>query len=103
MSHQYAADRRKRGATSPPRPTHHHDRATSTAFAFPPAHHAPAHHGAPSPARRHHPRCRTRRRAHGTQKPGYGTTAAAVLVAALCGTDASVVTGRGGQAIDDLA
>ncbi|MHB9862388.1 nicotinate-nucleotide--dimethylbenzimidazole phosphoribosyltransferase [Streptomyces sp. YIM S03343] len=31
-----------------------------------------------------------------------GTTAAAVLVAALCGTDASVVTGRGGQAIDDL-
>jgi nicotinate-nucleotide--dimethylbenzimidazole phosphoribosyltransferase len=32
-----------------------------------------------------------------------GTTAAAVLVAALCGTDASVVTGRGGQAIDDLA
>ncbi|MFR9791587.1 nicotinate-nucleotide--dimethylbenzimidazole phosphoribosyltransferase [Streptomyces sp. MB22_4] len=32
-----------------------------------------------------------------------GTTAAAVLVAALCGTDASVVTGRGGHAIDDLA
>lgn len=32
-----------------------------------------------------------------------GTTAAAVLVAALCGTDASVVTGRGGEAIDDLA
>lgn len=32
-----------------------------------------------------------------------GTTAAGVLVAALCGTDASVVTGRGGQAIDDLA
>ncbi|MGW2781015.1 nicotinate-nucleotide--dimethylbenzimidazole phosphoribosyltransferase [Streptomyces populi] len=32
-----------------------------------------------------------------------GTTAAAVLVAALCGTDASVVTGRGGQPIDDLA
>ncbi|MEV4860954.1 nicotinate-nucleotide--dimethylbenzimidazole phosphoribosyltransferase [Streptomyces ossamyceticus] len=32
-----------------------------------------------------------------------GTTAAAVLVAALCGTDASVVTGRGGRAIDDLA
>ncbi|MFJ9925162.1 nicotinate-nucleotide-dimethylbenzimidazole phosphoribosyltransferase [Streptomyces misionensis] len=31
-----------------------------------------------------------------------GTTAAAVLVAALCGTDASVVTGRGGHAIDDL-
>ncbi|MFE9805708.1 nicotinate-nucleotide--dimethylbenzimidazole phosphoribosyltransferase [Streptomyces sp. NPDC005227] len=31
-----------------------------------------------------------------------GTTAAAVLVAALCGTDASVVTGRGGEAIDDL-
>ena len=26
-----------------------------------------------------------------------GTTAAAVLVAALCGTDASVVTGRGGR------
>ncbi|MFE0542950.1 nicotinate-nucleotide--dimethylbenzimidazole phosphoribosyltransferase [Streptomyces sp. NPDC058891] len=32
-----------------------------------------------------------------------GTTAAAVLVAALCGTDASVVTGRGGLPIDDLA
>ncbi|MEU1281966.1 nicotinate-nucleotide--dimethylbenzimidazole phosphoribosyltransferase [Streptomyces sp. NPDC005805] len=32
-----------------------------------------------------------------------GTTAAATLVAALCGTDASVVTGRGGQRIDDLA
>ncbi|WP_199552799.1 nicotinate-nucleotide--dimethylbenzimidazole phosphoribosyltransferase [Streptomyces sp. N35] len=32
-----------------------------------------------------------------------GTTPAAVLVAALCGTDASVVTGRGGQPIDDLA
>ncbi|MFJ2743913.1 nicotinate-nucleotide--dimethylbenzimidazole phosphoribosyltransferase [Streptomyces sp. NPDC087440] len=32
-----------------------------------------------------------------------GTTAAAVLVAALCGTDASVVTGRGGAHIDDLA
>ncbi|MEU7060551.1 nicotinate-nucleotide--dimethylbenzimidazole phosphoribosyltransferase [Streptomyces sp. NPDC046197] len=32
-----------------------------------------------------------------------GTTAAAVLVAALCGTDASVVTGRGGETIDDLA
>ncbi|MFF8400162.1 nicotinate-nucleotide--dimethylbenzimidazole phosphoribosyltransferase [Streptomyces sp. NPDC014846] len=32
-----------------------------------------------------------------------GTTAAAVIVAALCGTDASVVTGRGGLAIDDLA
>ncbi|MER6347806.1 nicotinate-nucleotide--dimethylbenzimidazole phosphoribosyltransferase [Streptomyces sp. NPDC001595] len=31
-----------------------------------------------------------------------GTTAAAVLVAALCGTDASVVTGRGGLAVDDL-
>lgn len=31
-----------------------------------------------------------------------GTTAAAVLIAALCGTDASVVTGRGGLAIDDL-
>ncbi|MGW0880941.1 nicotinate-nucleotide--dimethylbenzimidazole phosphoribosyltransferase [Streptomyces sp. NPDC002671] len=31
-----------------------------------------------------------------------GTTAAAVLVAGLCGTDASVVTGRGGLAIDDL-
>ncbi|WP_267241460.1 nicotinate-nucleotide--dimethylbenzimidazole phosphoribosyltransferase [Streptomyces sp. PR69] len=32
-----------------------------------------------------------------------GTTPAATLVAALCGTDASVVTGRGGVAIDDLA
>ncbi|MFE1858287.1 nicotinate-nucleotide--dimethylbenzimidazole phosphoribosyltransferase [Streptomyces anandii] len=32
-----------------------------------------------------------------------GTTSAAVLVAALCGTDASVVTGRGGEPIDDLA
>ncbi|MDQ0990462.1 nicotinate-nucleotide--dimethylbenzimidazole phosphoribosyltransferase [Streptomyces sp. V3I7] len=32
-----------------------------------------------------------------------GTTAAGTLVAALCGTDASVVTGRGGLAIDDLA
>ncbi len=32
-----------------------------------------------------------------------GTTAAGVLVAALCGTDASVVTGRGGAPIDDLA
>ncbi|MEU8590759.1 nicotinate-nucleotide--dimethylbenzimidazole phosphoribosyltransferase [Streptomyces sp. NPDC048664] len=32
-----------------------------------------------------------------------GTTSAAVLIAALCGTDASVVTGRGGLAIDDLA
>ncbi|MEV5613953.1 nicotinate-nucleotide--dimethylbenzimidazole phosphoribosyltransferase [Streptomyces sp. NPDC052225] len=32
-----------------------------------------------------------------------GTTAAATLIAALCGTDASVVTGRGGDAIDDLA
>ncbi|MEU8955709.1 nicotinate-nucleotide--dimethylbenzimidazole phosphoribosyltransferase [Streptomyces sp. NPDC048518] len=32
-----------------------------------------------------------------------GTTAAATLVAALCGTDASVVTGRGGAPIDDLA
>ncbi|MFD5079280.1 nicotinate-nucleotide--dimethylbenzimidazole phosphoribosyltransferase [Streptomyces sp. NPDC058371] len=32
-----------------------------------------------------------------------GTTAAAVLIAALCGTDASVVTGRGGRPIDDLA
>lgn len=31
-----------------------------------------------------------------------GTTAAAVLIAALCGTDASVVTGRG-SGIDDLA
>ncbi|MTE18720.1 nicotinate-nucleotide--dimethylbenzimidazole phosphoribosyltransferase [Streptomyces sp. TRM43335] len=32
-----------------------------------------------------------------------GTTAAGVLIAALCGTDASVVTGRGGGHIDDLA
>ncbi|MFI0502048.1 nicotinate-nucleotide--dimethylbenzimidazole phosphoribosyltransferase [Streptomyces albogriseolus] len=32
-----------------------------------------------------------------------GTTAAGVLVAALCGTDASVVTGRGGLPVDDLA
>ncbi|MFC9249537.1 nicotinate-nucleotide--dimethylbenzimidazole phosphoribosyltransferase [Streptomyces sp. NPDC057136] len=32
-----------------------------------------------------------------------GTTAASVLIAALCGTDASVVTGRGGAGIDDLA
>lgn len=32
-----------------------------------------------------------------------GTTAAATLTAALCGTDASVVTGRGGGGIDDLA
>ena len=32
-----------------------------------------------------------------------GTTAAGTLIAALCGTDASVVTGRGGLAIDDLA
>ncbi|MEX2981896.1 nicotinate-nucleotide--dimethylbenzimidazole phosphoribosyltransferase [Streptomyces sp. C36] len=32
-----------------------------------------------------------------------GTTAAGILVAALCGTDASVVTGRGGFGIDDLA
>ncbi|MFB8781168.1 nicotinate-nucleotide--dimethylbenzimidazole phosphoribosyltransferase [Streptomyces albogriseolus] len=32
-----------------------------------------------------------------------GTTASGVLVAALCGTDASVVTGRGGLPIDDLA
>ncbi|EST34839.1 hypothetical protein N566_18050 [Streptomycetaceae bacterium MP113-05] len=32
-----------------------------------------------------------------------GTTAAGALVAALCGTDASVVTGRGGEHIDDLA
>lgn len=31
-----------------------------------------------------------------------GTTAAGTLIAALCGTDASVVTGRGGEAIDDL-
>jgi len=32
-----------------------------------------------------------------------GTTAAGALVAALCGTDASVVTGRGGARIDDIA
>jgi nicotinate-nucleotide--dimethylbenzimidazole phosphoribosyltransferase len=32
-----------------------------------------------------------------------GTTPAATLIAALCGTDASVVTGRGGVRIDDLA
>ncbi|MGW7516830.1 nicotinate-nucleotide--dimethylbenzimidazole phosphoribosyltransferase [Streptomyces sp. NPDC054796] len=32
-----------------------------------------------------------------------GTTAAGTLIAALCGTDASVVTGRGGGDIDDLA
>ena len=32
-----------------------------------------------------------------------GTTAAGILIAALCGTDASVVTGRGGAYIDDLA
>ncbi|MEW2525885.1 nicotinate-nucleotide--dimethylbenzimidazole phosphoribosyltransferase [Streptomyces sp. NPDC047071] len=32
-----------------------------------------------------------------------GTTPAATLIAALCGTDASVVTGRGGRPIDDLA
>ncbi|MGW1766919.1 nicotinate-nucleotide--dimethylbenzimidazole phosphoribosyltransferase [Streptomyces sp. NPDC002073] len=32
-----------------------------------------------------------------------GTTVAATLIAALCGTDASVVTGRGGAPIDDLA
>ncbi|MEU2514393.1 nicotinate-nucleotide--dimethylbenzimidazole phosphoribosyltransferase [Streptomyces syringium] len=32
-----------------------------------------------------------------------GTTAAGTLIAALCGTDASVVTGRGGAGIDDLA
>ncbi|KIZ18159.1 nicotinate-nucleotide--dimethylbenzimidazole phosphoribosyltransferase [Streptomyces natalensis] len=31
-----------------------------------------------------------------------GTTAASTLIAALCGTDASVVTGRGGARIDDL-
>ncbi|MGH3314479.1 MAG: nicotinate-nucleotide--dimethylbenzimidazole phosphoribosyltransferase [Streptomyces sp.] len=31
-----------------------------------------------------------------------GTTAAGTLIAALCGTDASVVTGRGGDGIDDL-
>ncbi|WP_424214113.1 nicotinate-nucleotide--dimethylbenzimidazole phosphoribosyltransferase [Streptomyces sp. BI20] len=30
------------------------------------------------------------------------TTVASVLIAALCGTDASVVTGRGGSPIDDL-
>ncbi|MEU6983760.1 nicotinate-nucleotide--dimethylbenzimidazole phosphoribosyltransferase [Streptomyces sp. NPDC046324] len=32
-----------------------------------------------------------------------GTTPASTLIAALCGTDASVVTGRGGTGIDDLA
>jgi nicotinate-nucleotide--dimethylbenzimidazole phosphoribosyltransferase len=32
-----------------------------------------------------------------------GTTAAGTLIAALCGVDASVVTGRGGGQIDDLA
>ncbi|MFD7511706.1 nicotinate-nucleotide--dimethylbenzimidazole phosphoribosyltransferase [Streptomyces sp. NPDC059853] len=32
-----------------------------------------------------------------------GTTPAGVLIAAMCGTDASVVTGRGGIRIDDLA
>ncbi|GAO12642.1 putative nicotinate-nucleotide--dimethylbenzimidazole phosphoribosyltransferase [Streptomyces lydicamycinicus] len=32
-----------------------------------------------------------------------GTTVASTLIAALCGTDASVVTGRGGAGIDDLA
>lgn len=32
-----------------------------------------------------------------------GTTAAGALIGALCGTDASVVTGRGGFGIDDLA
>ncbi|MFG2141293.1 nicotinate-nucleotide--dimethylbenzimidazole phosphoribosyltransferase [Streptomyces sp. NPDC048650] len=32
-----------------------------------------------------------------------GTTAASTLIGALCGTDASVVTGRGGARIDDLA
>jgi nicotinate-nucleotide--dimethylbenzimidazole phosphoribosyltransferase len=32
-----------------------------------------------------------------------GTTPASALIAALCGTDASVVTGRGGGGIDDLA
>ncbi|MCM2391096.1 nicotinate-nucleotide--dimethylbenzimidazole phosphoribosyltransferase [Streptomyces albipurpureus] len=32
-----------------------------------------------------------------------GTTAASTLIAALCGTDASVVTGRGAAGIDDLA
>lgn len=31
-----------------------------------------------------------------------GTTSAGILIAALCGTDASVVTGRGGAQIDDL-
>ncbi|MBW1601616.1 nicotinate-nucleotide--dimethylbenzimidazole phosphoribosyltransferase [Streptomyces sp. JJ66] len=31
-----------------------------------------------------------------------GTTTAGILIAALCGTDASVVTGRGGTGIDDL-
>ncbi|UCM87441.1 nicotinate-nucleotide--dimethylbenzimidazole phosphoribosyltransferase [Streptomyces marincola] len=31
-----------------------------------------------------------------------GTTAAGVLIAAMCGTDASVVTGRGGVRVDDL-
>ncbi|MGP3971401.1 nicotinate-nucleotide--dimethylbenzimidazole phosphoribosyltransferase [Streptomyces sp. 6N223] len=31
-----------------------------------------------------------------------GTTAAGVLIAAMCGTDASIVTGRGGERIDDL-
>lgn len=31
-----------------------------------------------------------------------GTTSAGILIAALCGTDASVVTGRGGAGIDDL-
>jgi nicotinate-nucleotide--dimethylbenzimidazole phosphoribosyltransferase len=32
-----------------------------------------------------------------------GTTPAGALIASLCGTDASVVTGRGGAGIDDLA
>ncbi|ANW20537.1 nicotinate-nucleotide--dimethylbenzimidazole phosphoribosyltransferase [Streptomyces clavuligerus] len=32
-----------------------------------------------------------------------GTTPASTLIAALCGTDASLVTGRGGAGIDDLA
>ncbi|MCB5909630.1 nicotinate-nucleotide--dimethylbenzimidazole phosphoribosyltransferase [Streptomyces pinistramenti] len=32
-----------------------------------------------------------------------GTTTASTLIAALCGTDASVVTGRGGAGLDDLA
>ncbi|WP_069811757.1 nicotinate-nucleotide--dimethylbenzimidazole phosphoribosyltransferase [Streptomyces sp. TP-A0874] len=32
-----------------------------------------------------------------------GSTAASTLIATLCGTDASVVTGRGGAGIDDLA